>query len=222
MVGLPRGAGRTSGREIGSGRGARDDPSSSPERGMARASAMWTLVRVRYAIASPEQVDDLHVYDEAEGADFLVDDRGSFVRLGGRARRALVGASTIPLDCVAARHALRRRCGAFRMHDGVVVVLRPVRSHAWPRAVARGYVADARARSPGLRSALRSLWGMTIAESQVAELAMDGLTAEEIALALGSARGTVQVHLRNIFRKVGVHRQAALVALLWRTLPRWD
>jgi DNA-binding CsgD family transcriptional regulator len=51
---------------------------------------------------------------------------------------------------------------------------------------------------------------------------MDGLTAEEIALALGSARGTVQVHLRNIFRKVGVHRQAALVAMLWRTLPRWD
>jgi DNA-binding CsgD family transcriptional regulator len=51
---------------------------------------------------------------------------------------------------------------------------------------------------------------------------MDGLTAEEIALALGSARGTVQVHLRNIFRKVGVHRQAALVAMLWRTLPRWN
>lgn len=183
---------------------------------------MWTLVRVRYAIASPEQVDDLRVYDDAESADFLVDDRGSFVRLGARARRVLGDASAIPLDTSATRHALRRRCGAFRMNESVVVVLRPVRARAWPRAVARGYVTDTKTRSPGLRTALRSLWGMTIVESQVAELAMDGLTADEIALALGSARGTVQVHLRNIFRKVGVHRQAALVALLWRTLPRWD
>lgn len=188
---------------------------------MVRAASMCSIEGVRYAIASPPQIDDLRARDDSDAADFLLDEHGVIVRASARARHALGDAEELPLDSVAARHALRRRCGAFRVHD-VVVVLRPTRSRHWPRAVARGYVANPKARAPGLRTALRSLWGMTIVESRVAELAMDGLGPDEIAGALGIARGTAQVHLRNIFRKVGVHRQAELVATLWRTLPRWE
>lgn len=180
---------------------------------------------MRYAITTPELVDDLSERDDADAAlaaDLVLDADGLILRGSTRARRSL--GERLPLDSAAVRHALRRRSGAFRVAGvrELIVVLRPLSCRAWPRAVARGYVSDPNGRAPGLRVALRSLWGLTIVESRVAELAMEGMGTDELASALGMARGTAQVHLRNIFRKVGVHRQAELVAMLWRTLPRWD
>jgi hypothetical protein len=91
---------------------------------------MWTLVRVRYAIASPEQVDDLRVYDDAESADFLVDDHGSFVRLGARARRVLGDASAIP-------------CALERGPERSLAATSPTRRHARPGFARRSGVSGA-------------------------------------------------------------------------------
>ena len=131
-------------------------------------------------------------------------------------------ATRLALESTTARRAWARRSGAFRLNPHVAVVLRPLSSPTWPQVVARGYLADTARRQAGLRSVLRSLFGLTIVESRVAELAMEGAATDELAQRLGIARGTAQVHLRNIFRKVGVHRQAELVACLWRSIPRWE
>lgn len=56
---------------------------------------------------------------------------------------------------------------------------------------------------------------LTRREVAVMELLATGLRNKEIAVALGVSEGTVQVHLRNIFSKLGVHdrTQAMGVAL---------
>ena len=49
-------------------------------------------------------------------------------------------------------------------------------------------------------------------EAQVARLAAEDLTNEEIAARLGLSRRTVEAHLRMVFRKTGVSRRSQLAA----------
>lgn len=154
----------------------------------------------------------------ALGADATVLDANAIARywLGAR--------TVLPLDHDIARAAFRRRSGAFsvRLEIPVVVVVRPA-SSVWAGrgAVVLGRLADPHYRPNGLRTVLRSLWGLTIVESRVTELAAEGLSPKEIAEQLGIARSTVHVHMRSVFKKLGVNRQPELVALVWRALPRW-
>lgn len=67
--------------------------------------------------------------------------------------------------------------------------------------------------APG-RQLLEGLFDLTPAEAVVAQGIGLGRTLEEIAAAQGAARETVKTHLRRVFAKTGVHRQAELVHLL--------
>jgi DNA-binding CsgD family transcriptional regulator len=66
---------------------------------------------------------------------------------------------------------------------------------------------------------LRDAFGLTDREAQVAALIGEGLDLVEIARRLSIDAGTARNHLKSVFVKSGTHRQAELVALLWRLSP---
>jgi DNA-binding CsgD family transcriptional regulator len=68
--------------------------------------------------------------------------------------------------------------------------------------------------SPAASQLARSLFQLTDKEAVIAAELTRGRTVAEIAEASGSAIGTVRVHLRNIFVKMGVSNQAQVVAKL--------
>lgn len=61
---------------------------------------------------------------------------------------------------------------------------------------------------------LEVLFDLTPAEARVSSLLVEGRTVEAIAAALAVTQNTVRMHLKSVFAKTGVHRQAQLVALL--------
>lgn len=61
---------------------------------------------------------------------------------------------------------------------------------------------------------LEAMFGFTPAESLIAAGLAKGEKPAEIAASLNVAQTTVAFHIRNIFQKTGVSRQASLVALL--------
>lgn len=61
---------------------------------------------------------------------------------------------------------------------------------------------------------LRERYGLTTQEARVALLIADGDTTTDIATQLGVTVFTVRAHLRGIFIKTDVKRQAALVRLV--------
>jgi DNA-binding CsgD family transcriptional regulator len=61
---------------------------------------------------------------------------------------------------------------------------------------------------------LRERYALTSQEARVAILIGDGATVKEIASVLHMTLFTVRAHLRNIFIKVGVSRQVALVRVV--------
>jgi DNA-binding CsgD family transcriptional regulator len=63
---------------------------------------------------------------------------------------------------------------------------------------------------------LMELFDLTSAEARVALSIAAGNGAQESARALRMSAHTVHTHLRRIFRKLGVHRQADLVRVLMR------
>ena len=65
---------------------------------------------------------------------------------------------------------------------------------------------------------LGQLFDLTPMEAQVAHLLAEGLRRSQIADRLTISGTTVAFHLRNIFAKTGVQRQAELVALILSAL----
>lgn len=61
---------------------------------------------------------------------------------------------------------------------------------------------------------LTAMFGFTPSESLIAVALVKGQNPAEIATSLSIAQTTVAFHMRNIFQKTGVSRQASLVALL--------
>lgn len=59
---------------------------------------------------------------------------------------------------------------------------------------------------------LITAFGLTVAEARVAGLIAAGLTIDEVAARLSLNRNAVRFHVKSIFLKAGVHRQAAFVA----------
>ena len=68
--------------------------------------------------------------------------------------------------------------------------------------------------SAGIADELQTLFGLTLAEAQVAAAIFEGDEAADIAIARGVAESTVRKQIGAIFRKLDVHRQAELVRLL--------
>jgi DNA-binding CsgD family transcriptional regulator len=54
---------------------------------------------------------------------------------------------------------------------------------------------------------------LTLRESDIIELVLQGHSSESIGLRLGVATGTIKVHRRNIYRKLGISSQAQLMSL---------
>lgn len=69
--------------------------------------------------------------------------------------------------------------------------------------------------------ALCELFGFTKAEARVAMLLTDGLDIEEIRCLLGIERNTVRSHIRSIFSKTGVNRQALIVRLVLKSVAQF-
>lgn len=74
------------------------------------------------------------------------------------------------------------------------------------------YLCAAQSRSLPSREALKLMYGLTPTEARVALLLARGMRSEEVAEAMAVSASTVAFHLRNVFSKVGVTRQADLVA----------
>jgi DNA-binding CsgD family transcriptional regulator len=71
---------------------------------------------------------------------------------------------------------------------------------------------------------LQALFDLTPAESRVAGLIADGYGVESIATTLAVSLNTVRTHLKSVFTKLGVSRQAELASLLSTTglrTPHW-
>ncbi|HEX9448954.1 MAG TPA: helix-turn-helix transcriptional regulator [Dongiaceae bacterium] len=66
--------------------------------------------------------------------------------------------------------------------------------------------------------ALCRLFHLTAAEARVATLIANGTRLDDVATELEISLNTVRTHLRHIFEKTGVERQADLILLLLRTL----
>jgi DNA-binding CsgD family transcriptional regulator/PAS domain-containing protein len=123
--------------------------------------------------------------------------------LGGRGIGVVLG-SAARAEAPAVAHVLPLTGGALR--PGLV-----------PRAAAAVFVTPAAAQSP-LAAAARAL-GLTPAETRLLERLAGGATLAEAATALGIAETTAKAHLRSLFEKAGVHRQAELIALVARLSP---
>jgi DNA-binding CsgD family transcriptional regulator len=63
---------------------------------------------------------------------------------------------------------------------------------------------------------LHQLYGLTSAESNLANYLMQGKTLNECCEQLGIRHSTGRMHLRNLFSKTGVRRQSELVGLLFK------
>jgi len=80
---------------------------------------------------------------------------------------------------------------------------------------AEGYaVTLERARSDDLAPLLMRAWSLTPREREVARLALDGLSGEDIATALFISAHTARDHLKAIFGKLGIRRRRDLTAVL--------
>ena len=121
---------------------------------------------------------------------------------------------------VATRVALARTSGAdpppaarVRLRDSgghwVVVRAAPLLGGAGGYAVTLES-----ARSPDLAPLLMRAWSLTARERDVAQLAIDGLTSDDIARELFISAHTVRDHVKAIFTKTGVSRRQDLVAAL--------
>ncbi len=65
---------------------------------------------------------------------------------------------------------------------------------------------------------LQALFDLTPAEARLASQVTEGRSIEQIALSSGLSHNTIRTHLKSVFLKTGVQRQAELVSLLGVTL----
>ncbi|WDD92186.1 helix-turn-helix transcriptional regulator [Burkholderia sp. FERM BP-3421] len=76
------------------------------------------------------------------------------------------------------------------------------------------FLRDPDRKPQGVQEIIRKLFDLTPAETSLALLLTNGLTLEEAADASGISKNTARTHLRAIFSKTGVTRQATLVRIL--------
>lgn len=67
------------------------------------------------------------------------------------------------------------------------------------------------------RRAAIDLWQLTPREAQVLELLITGDTNRDMAITLGCAEATIEIHVSRLLRKAGVDTRTALVSAYWNT-----
>lgn len=79
-------------------------------------------------------------------------------------------------------------------------------------------VADVR---KSAHSRAKGVWGkldLTAREAAIVELVLQGHSSEAVGRRLGIATGTVKVHRRNVYRKLGISSQTQLLSLYLRSM----
>ena len=199
---------------------------------LLRATVESRLNRMRRLRAMPGDCSGLTALDRLPIGVVLLDATGSVVhanplarRLSGEARILLSGRITtsgedgrklsaliaaLIADEGMAPTGLRLDAGCHLMIVGMSL---PTRAHH-DEAVAMLILSGADGQPPLDNATLGQLFDLTPMEAQVACLLAEGLRRNQIADRLAISDTTVAFHLRNIFAKTGVQRQAELVALV--------
>lgn len=84
----------------------------------------------------------------------------------------------------------------------------------YTRAQVAVLISDPEKNQPIVPEALIQAWGLTPAEARVAIAIANGYSVDETATMNGTSRDTTKTHLRAVYQKVGVSRQAQLAKLL--------
>jgi DNA-binding CsgD family transcriptional regulator len=71
--------------------------------------------------------------------------------------------------------------------------------------------------TPTLAPSVCRFYGMTPAETRLAELIVSGQSLFKAATRLGVSRNTARTHMKRIYAKIGVHRQIEIVSVLSTT-----
>lgn len=139
------------------------------------------------------------------------------VRDNNAALQRLVAGATGTVDRPETARGGVLRLAATEEGPGLSVAVAPLGSiGSWSgrSPVAVVLISDPRADSRRPESMLRELFGLTAAETRVADRLMGGDSPEQAAEAIGVSITTVRWHLASLYRKTGTNRQADLVRLL--------
>ncbi len=160
------------------------------------------------------------VYANPE-AEHLLAEGGGLVRARGRQLAAAVAEETVRLiaaicqacDGQGASLALSRP--SARRPIAVIAIPAPPRL-AGRRGEALLFLSDPHRLAPALTQRLRNLFGLTLAEAEVAVAVGRGEDLAEISLERGVKVSTLREQISSIFAKTGAERQAELAALVAR------
>ncbi|MGH6925858.1 MAG: response regulator transcription factor, partial [Propylenella sp.] len=94
-----------------------------------------------------------------------------------------------------------------------------LRTRLMPQATAAVFIAPPGASLPPDLDAVAHIFGLTAAETKQLHRLVAGDSLAEAAAALGVSETTARSHRQHIFAKMGVSRQADLVALVARLIP---
>jgi DNA-binding CsgD family transcriptional regulator len=205
---------------------------------------LTTAATIAQKLSLARAVGGLDAFEMIDTAALLVDRLGQVMRANGVADAKLGDGLRVVNRRLTASDpdttaALARLIGstARDASDGAILLppvavpvpdRRPFVVYALPlRGMIRDLFGHARAivvvrdlgeRPPPSTIHLTSLFGLTTAEAKLASRLAAGASLNTAADELGIARETARNQLKAIFQKTGVHRQAALVALLRRLL----
>ncbi len=159
----------------------------------------------RVADAILAEKDGLRLGQQCLHAELPVEDR-DLQRLVKEALTAPGGGPAVPEAM-----SVTRRSG--RASLGVLVRAIPLgpMSEGRQRPTAVAYIRDPDRKLHLSQKLIRNLFGLTAAEANLALLLADGLTLDEAAQELNIRKNTIRAHLRSIFAKTGIRRQATLV-----------
>lgn len=207
----------------------------APERERLLAAGVGEPGAVRFVPDEIEALVELGRLDEAEVILGWLEERGralhrdSAVAAGGRCRgllaaargeidlalaaveRALATHERVPIPFDRARTLLalgsvqrraRKRSAARETLTAAISSFEELGAVLWAQK-ARAEVARVSGRVPGG-------WELSETERRVAELVAGGLTNREAAARLSVTQKTVEFHLRNVFRKLGVRSRTEL------------
>jgi DNA-binding CsgD family transcriptional regulator len=146
-----------------------------------------------------------------------------------RLNRRLIGAISAPSLDGFIRSAVDRRSGgaiSLSAPDGrpLMVIVSPMRSRSAELGSSEGNGTHSVAAmvtlcDPDLPTRVPPVWlmdayGMTLAEARVAFAASSGVKISDMARLLEVSPNTVKTHLRRVYEKTGVRRQAELARLM--------
>lgn len=217
------------------------------QRLVAVSNSMSSAAAVSSALGFATAKAALDAFELSGSAALIVDRQGEVIRANPRAERLLRGdvrivARRLVAKDINATATLDSALSRLVRNPGSAALLPPVALpregqlplmayplrlsdlDANPFAAGRAFIVlvDPGERRRPPEAALRDVFGLTVAEARLAARLACGEALETIADDLNIAKETARFHLKRIFAKTGVRRQAELVALFARLLSRSD